>query len=72
MNECAVVFEKTANGSSSSAPTLAGLRVAAVTFKETEKLIRKGIELHIIGGMHEDGLPIPERLTQVIRMAISA
>jgi hypothetical protein len=72
MNERAVVFEKTANGSSSSAPNLAGLRVAAVTFKETEKLLRKGIELHIIEGRHEDGLPIPGRLTQVIRMAISA
>jgi predicted RNase H-like HicB family nuclease len=66
------VFEKKANGRSCSAPNLAGLRVAAGTFKETEKLLRKGIELHIIEGMHEDGLPIPEPLTRVIRMAISA
>jgi predicted RNase H-like HicB family nuclease len=45
--------------------------VAAVTFEETEQLLREGIELHI-EGMREHGLTIPEPLTQVMRMAISA
>jgi hypothetical protein len=51
--------------------TLPGLGVAAVTFEETEQLLREGIELHI-EGMREHGLTIPEPLTQVMRMAISA
>ena len=71
MKEYAAVFEKTENGWSAYAPDLPCLGVAAATFEETEKLLREGIELHI-EGMREDGLPIPEPVTQVMRMAIPA
>ncbi|HEY1648886.1 MAG TPA: type II toxin-antitoxin system HicB family antitoxin [Terracidiphilus sp.] len=71
MKEYAVVFEKTSNGWSAYVPDLPGLGVAAATIEETEQLIREGIELHI-QGMREDGLPIPEAVTRVMRVAIPA
>jgi predicted RNase H-like HicB family nuclease len=71
MKEYAAVFEKTSNGWSAYAPDLPGLGVAAATFSETEHLLRDGIEMHL-DGMREDRLPIPEPLTQVMRMAIPA
>ncbi|HUA98666.1 MAG TPA: type II toxin-antitoxin system HicB family antitoxin [Terracidiphilus sp.] len=69
--EYAPVFEKTSNGWSAYLPDLPGLGVAAATIEETEQLLREGIELHI-EGMREDGLPIPEPITQVMRLAIPA
>ena len=71
MKEYAAVFEKTSNGWSAYAPDLPGLGVAAETFEETEKLLREGIEFHI-EGLREDGMPIPEPLTRVMRMPIPA
>lgn len=71
MKEYAAVYEKTSNGWSAYAPDLPGLGVAAATFSATEQLLREWIELHI-EGMREDGLPIPEPVTQVMRMAIPA
>jgi predicted RNase H-like HicB family nuclease len=71
MKEYAVVFEKTSNGWSAYAPDLPGLGVASETYSETEQLLREGIEMHL-EGMSEDGLPIPEPLTQVMRLAIPA
>jgi predicted RNase H-like HicB family nuclease len=71
MKEYAAVFEKTSSGWSAYAPDLPGLGVAAATFEEAEQLLREGIELHL-EGMREDGLPIPEASTRVMRMPISA
>jgi predicted RNase H-like HicB family nuclease len=71
MKEYAAVFEKTSNGWSAYAPDLPGLGVAGASFAETERLLRDGIEFHI-EGMKEDGLPIPEPLAQVMRLAIPA
>ena len=71
MKEYAVVFEKTSNGWSGYVPDLPGLGVAAATIEETEQLLREGREFHI-EGMREDGLPIPEPSTQVMRIAIPA
>lgn len=71
MMEYAVVFEKTSNGWSAYVPDLPGLGVAASTIEETEQLIREGIELHI-EGMRQDGMPVPEPSTRVMRMAIPA
>jgi predicted RNase H-like HicB family nuclease len=71
MKEYAAVFEKTSNGWSAYAPDLPGLGVAAATIEETEQLLREGIEFHI-EGMREDGLPIPEPSTQVMRLAVPA
>ena len=71
MKEYAAVFEQISNGWSAYAPDLPGLGVAGATFAETEQLLREGIEFHI-EGLREDGLPIPEPHTQVMRMAIPA
>lgn len=71
MKEYAAVFEKTSNGWSAYVPDLPGLGVAAKTIDQTKQLLREGIELHI-AGMREDGLPVPEPQTQVMRLAISA
>jgi predicted RNase H-like HicB family nuclease len=71
MKEYAAVFEKTSDGWSAYAPDLPGLGVAAASFEETEQLLREGIVLHI-DGMREDGLPIPEPSTQVMRMTVPA
>ena len=71
MTEYAAVFEKTSNGWSAYVPDLPGLGVAAATIEETEKLLREGIEMHI-DGMREDGLPIPEPSTHVMKLAIPA
>jgi predicted RNase H-like HicB family nuclease len=71
MKEYAAVFEKTSTGWSAYAPDLPGLGVAGATFAETERLLREGIELHI-DGLREEGLPIPEPVTQVMRLAIPA
>jgi predicted RNase H-like HicB family nuclease len=69
MTEFAAVFERTSNGWSAYVPDLPGLGVAAATIEETEQLLREGIEIHI-EGMREDGLPIPEPSTRVMRVAI--
>ena len=69
MKEYAAVFEKTSNGWSAYVPDLPGLGVAAASFEETEQLLREGIELHI-EGLKEDGLPVPEPDTRVMRLAI--
>lgn len=71
MMEFAVVFEKTSNGWSAYAPDLPGLGVAGATIEETKQLLREGIELHL-EGMREDGMPIPEPSTQVMKLAIPA
>ena len=71
MKEYAAIFEKTSTGWSAYAPDLPGLGVSGPTCDATEQLIRDGIEFHI-EGLREDGLPIPEPHTQVMRLAIPA
>jgi len=71
MKEYAAVFEKTATGWSAYVPDLPGLGVAARTMEETERLLREGIEFHL-AGLREDGLPVPEPVAQVMRLAIPA
>ncbi|MDR3754975.1 MAG: type II toxin-antitoxin system HicB family antitoxin [Terracidiphilus sp.] len=71
MKEYAAVFERTSTGWSAYVPDLPGLGVAAKTLPQTEQLLRDAIDMHI-AGMREDGLPIPEPQTQVMRLSISA
>jgi len=71
MTEYAAVFEKTSNGWSAYIPDLPGLGVAAPTIEETEQLLREATELHL-GGLREDGLPIPAPSTRVMQLAIPA
>ena len=71
MKEYAAVFEKTATGWSAYVPDLPGLGVSAKSIEEAERLLREGIEFHL-EGLREDGLPVPEPMAQVMRMAIPA
>ena len=61
----AIVIEKVP-GSNYSAyvPDLPGCVATAETLEEIKRLMHEGIEFHI-QGMREDGLPIPEPLTEV-------
>jgi len=45
--EYAVIYEKTATGYSAYAPDLPGCIAAGRTLRETEKLMREAIELHL-------------------------
>ena len=51
--------------------TFRGWALPPKTRPQTEKLLRQGIQMHI-AGLRDDGLPIPEPQTQVMRLAISA
>ncbi len=55
----AVIFEKSATGYGAYVPDLPGCVAVGKTLKETQRLIREAIELHL-QGMREDGDPIPE------------
>jgi predicted RNase H-like HicB family nuclease len=58
----AVVIEKTGTGYGPYVPDLPGCVTAGRTLAETERNIREAIEFHL-GGMREDGDPIPEPTT---------
>ena len=55
----AVIFEKGARNYSAYVPDLPGCVAAGKTLKQTQRLIREAIELHL-QGMREDGDKIPE------------
>jgi predicted RNase H-like HicB family nuclease len=54
----AVIFEKSRTGYGAYVPDLPGCVAVGKTLKETQRLIREAIELHL-QGMREDGDPIP-------------
>jgi len=58
----AVIYEKTATGYSAYAPDLPGCIAAGRSLRETEKLMREAIDLHL-QAMREDGDAIPEPTT---------
>ncbi len=55
----AVIFEKSKTGYGAYVPDLPGCVAVGKTLKESQRLIREAIELHL-EGMREDGDPIPE------------
>jgi len=72
MREYLVIFERGKDGGwGAYAPDLPGLGVAADTWEEVDILIRDGIKIYI-EGLVEDGLPIPEPVTQAARIAVPA
>jgi predicted RNase H-like HicB family nuclease len=72
MKEYTVIYERADDGGwGAYVPDLPGLGVIGATFEETDQLIREGIGLHI-RGLIEDGLPVPEPVTQSARIAIPA
>lgn len=60
----AIVIERAANNYSAYVPDLPGCVATGATAEEVEALIREAIELHI-GGLKEDGLPIPSPSSRV-------
>lgn len=54
-----VVYEETRTGWSAYIPDLPGCVAAGGTRKETERLIREAIELHL-SALREDNEPVPQ------------
>jgi len=72
MHEYLVIFERATDGGwGAYAPDLPGLGVTGDSREEAEHLIREGIALHI-AGLREDGLPIPEPITQAELISVAA
>jgi len=71
MRDYLVIFERSKDeGWGAYAPDLPGLGVAAETREEVATLIREGIALHI-AGLREDGLAIPEPVTQAELISVA-
>ncbi len=54
-----IVIEKGENSYGAYVPDLPGCVAVAETLEEVNTLIREAVQLHL-GGLREDGLPIPE------------
>ena len=66
----AIVIEKAENNYAAYVPDLPGCVATGKTVKETDQQIREAIEFHL-RGMREDGLPIPEPVSQVDYVEVS-
>ncbi|HEY5329187.1 MAG TPA: type II toxin-antitoxin system HicB family antitoxin [Acidobacteriaceae bacterium] len=67
-----VIFERGKDGGwGAYAPDLSGLGVAAETREEVATLIRDGIKIYL-EELREDGLPIPEPITQAELISVAA
>lgn len=58
MNEYLVIIERVQDNFSAYSPDLPGCIAAGSTKEETLDLMRQAISLHL-GGLKDDGLPIP-------------
>ena len=67
----AIVIEKAENNYPAYVPDLPGCIATGKTVEETEQSIRGAIEFHL-RGMREDGLPIPEPVSQVDYVEVPA
>ena len=67
----AIVIEKAESNYAAYVPDLPGCVATGQTRKKTEQQIREAIELHL-RGMREDGLPIPEAVSQVEYVEVPA
>lgn len=67
----AIVIEKAENNYAAYVPDLPGCVATGQTREQTEQEIRQAIELHL-RGMREDGLPIPEPVSQVEYLEVPA
>jgi len=72
MIEYLAIFERGKDGGwGAYAPDLPGLGVAAETREEVATLIRDGIKIYL-EELREDGLPIPEPVTQAELISVAA
>jgi predicted RNase H-like HicB family nuclease len=67
----AVVIEKAPSNYSAYVPDLPGCVATGKTIKQTERLIREAIELHV-HGLREDGIQVPDPTSQVDYVEVAA
>ena len=67
----AIVIEQAGANFSAYVPDLPGCIATGDTIEEAEASIREAIALHL-DGLREDGLPIPEAVSQVEYVDIAA
>ena len=67
----AVVIEKAQGNFSAYVPDLPGCVATGATISEVESQVREAIEFHL-GGMREDGIPIPPAVSRVEYVEIAA
>jgi predicted RNase H-like HicB family nuclease len=71
MKRYAIVVERAGSNYAAYVPDLPGCVATGRTIKETERLLREAIELHV-AGMREDGLEIPEPSSVVDYLEVTA
>lgn len=69
MNEYLVVIERSKNNYSAYSPDLPGCIAAGSSREETLDLMRQAISQHL-GGLREDGLPIPTPSSTAAYLAV--
>lgn len=67
----AIVIEKAAGNYSAYVPDLPGCIATGATIEETEAQIREAIEFHL-EGLREDGTPIPQPVSRVDYVEVTA
>ena len=71
MKRYAIVVEKAKSNYSAYVPDLPGCVATGATRRETERRLRKAIEVHV-QGLREDGLPVPVPSSRVDYIEIKA
>lgn len=71
MMRYAIVVEKAKSNYAAYVPDLPGCVATGATFKQTERLIREAIEIHV-EGLRADGLPVPKPSSRVDYVEIPA
>jgi predicted RNase H-like HicB family nuclease len=67
----AIVVEKAKSNYAAYVPDLPGCVATGATVEETERRLRKAIELHVLG-LREDGLTVPEPSSVVDYLEVPA
>jgi predicted RNase H-like HicB family nuclease len=67
----AIVIERAASNYSAYVPDLPGCVATGATIEEVEAEIREAIALHL-GGLREDGIPVPQPSSQVEYVDVAA
>ena len=71
MKEYSVVYEQTENNWSAYSPDVPGCMATGKTREEAERNFKEALLFHI-EGLKEEGLPIPEPISEVGHVTIAA